>query len=115
MVKAKLGSPNLSISPDGNRLGTLVLGRGGPSRCGGKDDGEQATPAQPRLGIQGTTVGLGDVLRDGQSQAEAASLDGTGPGPVGPPEAVENVRQVSGRDADPGVANGDRNLPRSGE
>src|SRR5256885_11227636 len=49
---------------------------------------------------------FGDPLADGEAESGARALARARARGVGAPEAIEHVRQVTGRDADPGV--GDR-------
>src|SRR6201996_713075 len=70
--------------------------------AGGEREGQLGAPAGLAAGGQLTTVGPGPVGRAGQPDAAARDLFG----PVAPPEPVEDVRQVLGRDADAGVADG---------
>ena len=53
-------------------------------------------------------VGLGDGAADGQAQSGAIGLGASGR--IDAIEAVEDVGQVLGRDADPGVSDGDPDL-----
>ena len=52
-------------------------------------------------------MGLGDALRDGESEPEAAGLPAAGR--VGAIEAVEDVFEVIDRDDGPAIVDGKRN------
>src|SRR5207245_5328065 len=53
--------------------------------------------------LPSTTLFRSDPLADGEAEAGTGTLARAGARRVGPPEAVEDVRQVARRDADPRV------------
>ena len=65
---------------------------------------------QARLRGERTAVRLRDPLADREAESEAAALGGARARPVGAPEAVEDEGEIRGRDADPRVAHGERDL-----
>src|ERR1700682_6087724 len=68
-------------------------------------NGENGTPPRPALHRDGPAVRLCDPLSDGQTQT--CTRPGPGPGTrrIGPPESLEDVRQIAGSNPDAGVAN----------
>src|SRR5262245_35699942 len=69
--------------------------------------GEDRPPTRPALHRDGSTVGLGDPLGDGQPQAGPRAIAGARARGVGPPEALEDVGQIAGGNADAGVGDGE--------
>src|SRR5258708_18999449 len=69
--------------------------------------------ASPRTAqhVDGAAVRLGDPLADGEAEAGAGTLARARARRVGAPEAVEDVRQIPGRDPDPGVGDGEPGTP----
>src|ERR1700759_868027 len=73
----------------------------GASRsAGGESEGQLGALAGLTARGQLSAVGAGQLGRDGQPDPAAGDLFG----PVAAPEAVEDVRQFLGRNADAGVA-----------
>src|SRR5436190_17122835 len=64
---------------------------------------ERRAAARPARHFDTPPVCLRDPLTNGEAQPRAGSLPGPGARRVGPPEAVENVRQVAEGDPDPRV------------
>src|SRR5881396_504020 len=72
-------------------------------------DGERRPPPRAAHDIDAPAVRLGDPLADGEAQPGAGALTGARACRVGAPEAIEDVREIPRRDADPrvGDAEGD--------
>src|SRR5690242_6077392 len=66
----------------------------------GKDDRERGAPPRAADHVDLAAVRLGDPLADGETEAGAGPLPGAGARRVGAPEAVEDVREITRRDAD---------------
>src|SRR5262245_17663921 len=106
----KLRKPYPCGMPGGLRIREVAVRSRWRTSGHRKQQGEQRSPAEARLGGQFTAVGLRDVLGNGESEAETAAFGGARPGAIGAPEAVEDVREVRRRDPDAGVAHRDRHL-----
>src|SRR6266852_297437 len=78
----------------------LDVGSLGPPAVPRQPDREQGPPPRTALHRDGAPVRLRDPFGDRQPEARAGPLAGPGAGGVGAPEAVEDVREITGRDAD---------------
>src|SRR6185503_7871410 len=69
-------------------------------------DGKQGSAAGPAAHRDGTTVGLGNPLGDRETQPGSGTLSRARAGRVGPPEAVEYMREITRRNPDSRVTHG---------
>src|SRR5688572_10139556 len=92
--------------------------RGRKLRLAGRQrHGKGASTPETRVSGQRSTVCAGDPLADGEAKTESTALirpraigalDATRARSVRPIEALEDVRKIGSRDADAGVADGER-------
>src|SRR2546430_367634 len=88
------------------REGTVTSGLGvadWKGRLPRQGDGERGAASRTAHDVDPSAVRFGDPFANGEPQARPRPHTGAGACRVGAPEAVEDVRQVAGRDADPGV------------
>src|SRR6478752_10583228 len=73
----------------------------------GQSNGEDRAPARAALHGDGAAVCLGNPLGDRETEAGPRTIARARARRIGPPEAVENVRQITRSDADARIAHGD--------
>src|SRR6266496_4762678 len=72
---------------------------------------EGRTSSRTALHVNRAAVGFGDPFTDGETETSAGALARARARRVGAPEAVEDVRQIPGRNPDPGVGDGEHGTP----
>src|SRR6266481_1930472 len=77
----------------------------------GEADREGRASSRTALHVDGAAVRFGDPLADGETEAGAGTLARARARRVGAPEPVEDVRQIPGRDPDPGVGDAEHGTP----
>src|SRR2546426_9260685 len=82
-----------------------------PGGLPGQGDRERRPPPRAAHDVDLAAVRLRDPLADREPESCARPLAGAGAGRVGPPKAIEDVRQVAGRDPDAGVGNAEGHSP----
>src|SRR5207244_10220620 len=66
-------------------------------------DRERSAASRAADDVDLSAMRFGDPFANGEPEARSRPLAGAGARRVRAPEAIEDVRQVTGRDADPGV------------
>src|SRR6266545_1518685 len=72
---------------------------------------KRGPPPRAALHVDRPAMRLGDPLADGEAEPGTCALARARAGRVGAPEAVEDVRQIAGGDADAGVCDGEYRPP----